>query len=113
MKNNSYNHDRIAADILAILNRSVQLEARNENLKKASLTGIKLAHDYSVAVIYVDTYNREQIATLVNDLNQAKSFLRNKLAHKLSIRRVPKLEFVVDTTIDNSLKIEEILDKLK
>jgi len=112
MGSSIHNHDRIEADILKIISRTLLEEIYDEELKKASFTGLNLSHDKSLVKVYVDTYDRKQINHLVDKLNEAKGVFRSAIAHKLSIRRVPQIIFVNDESIDNSLKIDSLLDKI-
>jgi ribosome-binding factor A len=61
----------------------------------------------------VDTYNRDEIDRMVEKLTIASSVFKNALAHHLKLRKIPDIRFIKDESIDNSLKIDTILAKIK
>jgi ribosome-binding factor A len=108
----NYRHEHIESEILNLLNYTIKHEVYDETLKHCSFTSVKLTPDYGLAIVYVDTYDRSKIDMMVDKLMNAKGLFRNQLAHKLNIRKIPDIKFMKDTTIDNSLKIDELLDKI-
>jgi ribosome-binding factor A len=50
---------------------------------------------------------------MVEKLTIATSVFKNALAHSLRLRKVPDVRFIKDDSIDNSLKIDSILAKIK
>jgi ribosome-binding factor A len=50
---------------------------------------------------------------MVEKLTIATSAFKNALAHYLKLRKIPDIRFIKDESIDNSLKIDTILDKIK
>ncbi|MDR1991669.1 MAG: 30S ribosome-binding factor RbfA [Mycoplasmataceae bacterium] len=108
----SYKHEHIESEILNVLNHTMKHEIYDESLKWCSFTSVKLNPDSSWATVYVDTYDRTKLDQIVNKLTIAKGTFRNQLAQNLNIRKIPDIKFVRDQTIDNSLKIDEILDKI-
>ncbi|MDR0739921.1 MAG: 30S ribosome-binding factor RbfA [Mycoplasmataceae bacterium] len=108
----SFKHQHKESEILNILNHTIKHEIYDDNLKHCSFTAVKLLPDYSLAIISVDTYDRSKIDAMIEKLMIAKGVFRNQLAKNLNIRRIPNIKFVKDVTIDNSLKIDELLDKI-
>ena len=45
-------------------------------------------------------------------LNRSKGFIRSLLAKRLTIRKVPELIFVNDTSLEYGNKIQKIIDDL-
>jgi ribosome-binding factor A len=108
----SHKHDRIQSEILNLLNHTLKFEIYDEFIKKASFTYVKLSDDNLTAHIYVDTFDRNLIDKLVTKLQESKGVFRKQLANNMAIRKIPDLKFYVDRTIDNSYKIDELLDKI-
>lgn len=109
---NNYHFEHIQAQILIILNETLKEEIYDEIVKLASFTDVKLSNDYSQCKVYVDTFDRKKINLVVKALNKAKGCFRTMLAKKLTIRKVPSLIFVNDISIDESSKIEKIINDL-
>lgn len=108
----NYKHAHLESEILNLLNHTIKHKVYDEALKHCSFTSVKLSPDYSLAIVYVDTYDRSKIEEMVDKLMHAKGLFRDQLAHHMNIRKIPDVRFVSDTTIDNSLKIDKLLDKI-
>jgi ribosome-binding factor A len=108
----NYKHAHIESEILNLLNHTIKQEVYDESLKHCSFTSVKLSPDNSLAIVYVDTYDRTKMETMIDKLMHAKGLFRNQLAQHMNIRKIPDIRFVSDTSIDNSLKIDELLDKI-
>lgn len=63
----------------------------------------------SVSILEKDQQKREQI---FSKLVKATGFLKKEIASKLKLRVVPQIKFVLDTGIDHTQRIEDILKNL-
>ena len=50
---------------------------------------------------------------IVENLNTAKSFIRNSLGKRIEMRRVPEIIFKDDVVLDKGLSVLKLLDELK
>ena len=108
----NFHFQHIQSQILLVFNETLRDEIYDEKIKLATFTATKLTNDYSYCTVYVDTFNRTKIDEIVLVLNKAKGVFRTALAKKLTIRKVPQLIFINDCTIDQSKRINEIIDNL-
>ncbi|MBQ4209021.1 30S ribosome-binding factor RbfA [bacterium] len=108
----NFHFQHIQSQILLILNETLRDEIYDEKIKLATFTATKLTNDYSYCTVYVDTFDRTKIDEIILVLNKAKGVFRTALAKKLTIRKVPQLIFINDCTIDQSKRINEIIDNL-
>jgi ribosome-binding factor A len=99
---------REVADILANRLRDPRLGAM------VSVTDVEVTPDLSVARIYVSILaagaERDQALTV---LGRSAAFVRRELAPRLSLREMPEIRFVHDTSIERGARIEELLRKLQ
>lgn len=112
MRHSSYAHERIESEILNLLNHTLKQEIYDKFIKKASFTAVKLTPDNSIAHVYVDTFDRTIVSKLVEKLQQSKGVFKRMLANNMSIRKIPDLRFLVDETIDNSSRINKLLNTI-
>ncbi len=102
---------RIASDISRTISVILNEEAKNEILKKVSITDVTVDDDLTFAKVYFMT--RLDDTKLVEDeLNEAAGFIRKELAHKLDLRSTPELKFVYDKSLDYGERIESIIEKI-
>lgn len=82
----------------------LQLDAKDEYLKKVSFTGIDLAPDLSTARVYVTGNDLD-----LDRLNKSSSFFRRNLSKKLDIRKMPEINFAIDKAVIEGAKIDQII----
>jgi len=98
------------AEISEILLR----EVRDPGLRGlVTLTGVRVAADLSVAVVFVSVYGQEQDAEdTLAALDRSAPFMRALLRERLDLRRIPELLFQLDDTPARAQRIEETLRHL-
>jgi len=80
----------------------------------ATLTRVELSGDLRHARVLVSVLGNEedQVKTL-EGLSSAAGYVRRQLGKRLRLRRTPELVFVLDHGVEESLKIESLLQELK
>lgn len=112
MANNSYKHEKIESEILNNLNHALKNTVNDKLLRMSCFTHVKLLEDYSKIIVSVDYFDNSKIDQVVNQLNIAKGIFRDQIAHNMEIRKVPDIVFEKDMTIQNSLRVEELLKEI-
>ena len=78
-----------------------------------SVSKVELSNDTSVATIYFSIYGSQKTKEDALDaLENAKGYIRSRLAKVLEIRQVPELRFKIDESVEYSIEIQKILNKL-
>ena len=104
--------DLIKKEISLILNTKI----KDERFKLININAVKVSKDLSVATGYYSI-----IGSSTDDLDQLpeKAFakfagmLRSELSKEIKMRRVPKLVFRYDESIEYASKIEKLLESIK
>ena len=104
--------DLIKKEISLILNTKI----KDERFKLININAVKVSTDLSIATVYYSI-----IGSSTDDLDQLpeKAFaefsgmLRSELSKEIKIRRVPKLVFRYDESIEYASKIEKLLESIK
>jgi ribosome-binding factor A len=87
-------------------------EVRDEDLKFLTITGCDITNDLSYAKVYFTVLDKDKKEKVLEDINNAASFIRGKLSERIEIRHTPELKFIYDDSIEYGEKIEKIIDKL-
>ena len=87
-------------------------EVRDEDLKFVTITGCDITNDLSYAKVYFTVLDIDKKEKVLEDINNAASFIRGKLSERIEIRHTPELKFIYDDSIEYGEKIEKIIDKL-
>lgn len=89
----------------------LQTEVKDPHIGFCTITGVNVTADFSIAKIYVSFLNKNQKKSM-EALERSKGYIRSLLAKKLTIRKCPELQFVLDTSLEYGNKIEGIIDQL-
>lgn len=88
----------------------LQKEVRDRDIGFCTITAVDITGDLSIAKIYVTflskTHNTQKG---MEALDRSKGFIRSLLSKRLTIRRVPELKFILDTSLEYGNKIENII----
>ncbi|MBQ9949795.1 MAG: 30S ribosome-binding factor RbfA [Clostridia bacterium] len=75
----------------------------------------EVTNDYKHAKVRVSVYDKDDSVReeTVKALNYAKGFIARELGKRMDIRRLPELHFTLDSSIEYSVHISDILEELK
>ncbi len=85
---------------------------KKESVKTIIITGVECSKDLQSAKVYFTALEARKCPGILRDLNEIKGAVRGLLAQSVKLRRIPALEFVIDTSSAYGAKIDAILDGL-
>ena len=74
---------------------------------------VRMSPDLKLATIFVMPLGGENCETVVTALERHKKFLRGEIAHRINLKFAPEIRFKVDTSFENSAKIDALLNSEK
>jgi ribosome-binding factor A len=72
-----------------------------------------IAPDLSHAKILVSIMGSEEKLKGIEALNHSAGFMRTLLGKRIHIRKIPRLQFYLDESLEQASKINQLLSKLK
>ena len=106
--------DRVASLIRGELGDLVLRKLKDPRIGFLTITEVDVTPDLKLARVYYSVLGKEKDkADAARALENAAGFLQHEIAVRLKLRFTPKLSFHLDETIDESLKIDRILQDLK
>ncbi len=100
----------IRREISELLQRQVK-DPRLGNF--VTVTGVSASLDLRYAKIFVSCISSEgEKQEVLSGLATASGFLRNELARRLKLRRIPELSFQWDDSIEQGTHLLEIIDQV-
>jgi ribosome-binding factor A len=103
--------EQVAGEIQQIVSHLIQTEIKDPRVAFCTVMGVEMSPDLQMAHIRVsvlgdaDTRKKTMAA-----LDHAKGFIRRQVAQQLRhLRTAPDLRFMLDTSIDHSIRISELL----
>ena len=102
-------NDLLREEISELLRRQVK-DPRVGGL--VSITEVLVSPDLRNAKVYVSVLGSdEEKASTLDALAAASSYLQRELGRRLTIRRTPHLAFLADDTLEEGMRIQNLLDE--
>lgn len=102
--------DRIGQAVQQEIAAMLQREVKDPRVGFVSVTRVEVSRDLSWAKVFVSILgSTEDRQEGMLGLKSASAFLRGEVARRLGLRQAPELRFIPDTSIDASLRIQEVL----
>jgi ribosome-binding factor A len=106
--------ERLADRIRAEVAEMVSAELKDPRIGFATVTGVDMSGDFHHARVSVSVLgSADAQQKSLEGLTSAAGYVRRELAHRLRLRRVPELTFVLDPAAEENAKLEALLQKLK
>ena len=80
-----------------------------------TITNVKVSPDFGIAKAYLSVYNIEDKQTVILEMEEHYSRVRQMLGNRLrkQLRRIPELEFFLDDTLDEMYRLNDLFDRLE
>jgi ribosome-binding factor A len=102
--------DQIRVEMAEVLAR----EVHDPGIGFLTITHVKMTPDLQQARVYYTTLGDDKARKETRKaLDRAAPFLRRQIGRRLSLKRVPALEFFYDATIEQHDRIERILQEIQ
>jgi ribosome-binding factor A len=113
MKGTSHRLDRLRDQIRSEVAVVTSEDLRDPRIGFVTVTRVEITADLQHARIWVsvlgDVSAQERT---IEGLGSATAYIRRELGHRLRLRRVPELSFVLDRGPEESIHVEEVLETL-
>ena len=93
----------------------ISSEINDPRLKNINITAVKVSSDIGQATVFYTIIGQNVSGKDITPkiLEKLSGMLRSRLSKIMKIRRVPKLSFRFDESIEYSSNIEELLNKIR
>ena len=109
--------ERVNAELAKQITKIIAENVKDPRLGNAiiGVTKVYTTPDLKYAKVYLSIYaaNDEERQEAYYTICRSKTFIRNMLKDSVQIRLLPELNFIIDDSVDYSIKIDEILNKIK
>lgn len=80
-----------------------------------SITSVKVSKDLKYAKVFVSIFgkNEEEKNETFAALKSASGYVRREVGQRMNLRNTPQIIFELDDSISYSMRIEELIDKVK
>lgn len=109
--------ERVNSELARQITKIIAEDVKDPRLHNAIIGVTKLytTPDLKYAKLYLSIYasSEEERQEAYYTVCRSKTFIRNMLKDSVQIRLLPELNFIIDDSVDYSIKIDEILNKIK
>ncbi len=106
---------QVAETIQQVLGAAIQTDLKDPRIGFATVVGVEVSADLQHATVRVSVLGSdEERQETMRGLRRARGFLRRRVAEELRhLRQVPELHLELDTSLDYSMHIEDILREVQ
>ncbi len=105
--------ERANSEIQRCLISIIQTKMNDPRLNKiVSITEVNVTPDFKYCKAKVSVVKPEEAPEIVKVLQKSEGYIKRELAEMVNMPQVPKINFVVDKSTLNSIRVEEILRTL-
>ncbi len=108
----SFRMQRINRQLQREISLLLEQRVKNEGARNAIITGVDCTRDLQSARVYFTTVDPGIRDEVKKSLNKAAGALRTMLGKLLVLRKVPSLEFLIDSSEEYGREMDRILDSL-
>lgn len=103
--------EQVASEIQIIVSQLIQFELKDPRVAFCTVMGVDMSPDLQMAHVRVSVMgDADARKATLKALEHAKGFIRRQVAQQLRhLRTNPDFRFILDTSIDHSIRISELL----
>lgn len=90
----------------------IHRKVKDPRVEGVTITGVDVSVDLRVCHVFFCIFDSSKREQAQQGLESTAGFLRRELRKELSLKHVPEIFFMFDTSFDYGTKIDEILDNL-
>ena len=109
--------DKVADLLKKEISLIITNEIKDIRLQNINITAVKVSEDIGIATVFYtvigESIHKKESKIDEKILEKFSGMVRSNLAKKIKIRRVPKIKFRFDESIEYSENIEKLLKNLK
>jgi ribosome-binding factor A len=91
----------------------VQREMKDPRLGFTTVSRVETSQDLCYATVFASVMGNEtDRRRTIERLNKAAGYIQHQLSGRIRLKTMPRITFRLDTSIDHSMRIDEILRKI-
>jgi ribosome-binding factor A len=103
---------RIESEIQRVLAALIAREVKDPRVGNVTVTAVSVAPDMGSARVFFTPFAALHPPAQVREgLTHAAGFLRGELGRRLGLRHAPRLEFVIDESVENAARLTHLIDR--
>jgi ribosome-binding factor A len=109
----SYKKDKLQAQMLRLISELIVKDIKDPRVGFVTITGVEVNSDYTRAMVGVSIMGSEdEIRKSFDGITSSAGFIQHRLNKSLSMRFVPRIDFFLDSSVENGVRMVDIIDSL-
>ena len=106
---------QIGEEIKRVISQLLRTKIKDPRISDmVSITEVRVTNDLSFAKVFVSVFGTEDEKNdTLEGLRNAEGFIKKEIGRNVKIRIMPKLIFELDDSVEESLRLEKILEEIK
>lgn len=109
--------ERVNAELAKQITKIIAENVKDPRLGNAiiGVTKVYTTPDLKYAKVYLSIYaeDKDKVQEAYHTVCRSRNFIRNMLKDTVQIRLLPELNFLIDDSVDYSIKIDGLLNQIK
>ncbi|HOX27613.1 MAG TPA: 30S ribosome-binding factor RbfA [bacterium] len=105
---------RVSQLMLRMISQVIREDLKDPRIGFASITAVEVSPDLRAAKVFVSVLGTpEQVEGCIMGLNSASGFIHERIKQDLTLKRVPSLTFIADSSIERGVRVCSLIDKVR
>lgn len=104
---------KVAELIRQEVSRIIRDQVNDPKVKNVVITAVKVTRDLDLARIFFTTYIEGSEVKIKAGLDRSSGFIHKELVRSIRMKKVPRLEFVIDNSKEEATKIDSLLSLIE
>lgn len=106
---------QIGEEIKRVISQLLRTKIKDPRISDmVSITEVRVTNDLSFAKVFVSVFGTEDEKNdTLEGLRNAEGFIKKEIGRDVKMRIMPKLIFELDDSVEESLRLEKILEEIK
>lgn len=103
--------DRLGNQLHREIGNVIQYDINDPRLQFVTVTEVRLSHDLKDATVFISVLGDDSV-DVFERVVRAGGFIRRRTGERCYLKYVPRLNFKLDTSRENALRIESLLNEI-
>ena len=107
---------KVGEELRHLISKALHRETFYDEVIEASnitITEVNVSPDLKNAKVYIMPLGGKQKLEVLESLNKIKGHIKKLISGGITLRQIPKISFIIDTSFEYAKHIDEIIKKIK
>ncbi|MCX8069996.1 MAG: 30S ribosome-binding factor RbfA [Thermodesulfovibrionales bacterium] len=87
-------------------------KVKDPRLGFITVTDVEMTDDLKIARVFISVLQEQETGISLQIIKSAKNMIRSELSRRIRVKFIPSLEFMIDESIEEGMKIDKLLREI-